>query len=80
MQLLHRLKIRSADGSEMLLKVVKSPFSRHLPPNARCFGMSHKGEVYNPQHFVSTQIPDDVPIVIGKQKQQYNYMDYVNVL
>ena len=37
-QLLHRLKIRSADGNDMLLRVVKNPISRHLPPGARCFG------------------------------------------
>jgi rRNA small subunit pseudouridine methyltransferase Nep1 len=37
-QLLHRLKIRSADGNDMLLKVVKNPISRHIPAGARCFG------------------------------------------
>lgn len=37
-QLLHRLKIRSADGKDMLLKVVKNPISRHLPAGARCYG------------------------------------------
>lgn len=37
-QLLHRLKIRSADGNEMLLKVVKNPMSRHLPAGIRCYG------------------------------------------
>ena len=65
MQLLHRLKIRSADGSEMLLKVVKGPMSRHLPPNARCFGIEKKGELYNPNHFAQTQLPDAAPIVLG---------------
>lgn len=37
-QLLHKLKIRSADGNEMLLKVVKNPFSRYIPAGARCYG------------------------------------------
>ena len=37
-QLLHKLKIRSADGKDMLLKVVKNPISRHLPAGARCYG------------------------------------------
>lgn len=63
-QLLHRLKIRSADGNEMLLKVVKSPISRHLPAGARCFALSHKGTLYNPTHLAQTQVPDDVPIVL----------------
>jgi rRNA small subunit pseudouridine methyltransferase Nep1 len=40
-QLLHRLKIRSADGNEMLLKVVKNPISRHMPAGAKCYGMIH---------------------------------------
>jgi EMG1/NEP1 methyltransferase len=37
-QLLHRLKIRSVDGNDTLLKVIKNPISRHLPAGARCFG------------------------------------------
>lgn len=38
-QLLHRLKIRSADGKDMLLKVLKNPISRHLPAGAKCIGI-----------------------------------------
>ena len=38
-QLLHRLKIRSSDGRDMLLKVIKNPISRHLPAGARCYGI-----------------------------------------
>lgn len=37
-QLLNKLKIRSADGNDMLLKVIKNPISRHLPAGAHCFG------------------------------------------
>ena len=37
---MHRLKIRSSDGRDMLLKVVKNPISRHIPAGARCFGMT----------------------------------------
>ena len=40
-QLLHRLKIRSADGRDMLLKVIKNPISRHLPAGAACYGASN---------------------------------------
>jgi rRNA small subunit pseudouridine methyltransferase Nep1 len=39
-QLLHRLKIRSSDGNEMLLKVIKNPISRHLPVGAKYYGIS----------------------------------------
>jgi len=61
-QLLHRLKIRSADGRDMLLKVVKNPMSRHLPAGARCVGFSHSGTLYSPAHLVAG-MPDDVPLV-----------------
>ena len=37
-QLLHRHKIRSADGNDMLLKEIKNPISRHLPSGAHCYG------------------------------------------
>jgi rRNA pseudouridine-1189 N-methylase Emg1 (Nep1/Mra1 family) len=39
-QLLHKLKIRAANSTETLLRVVKNPISRHLPPGGRVFGMS----------------------------------------
>eukprot|EP01041_Mallomonas_annulata_P007368 gene7368-15048_t len=61
-QLLHRLKIRSTDGNDMLLRVVKNPISRHLPAGAQCYGMSHKGTLFNPVHFAAG-LPDDKPIV-----------------
>ncbi|CAM9089917.1 unnamed protein product, partial [Ectocarpus fasciculatus] len=60
-QLLHRLKIRSADGNEMLLKVVKNPMSRHLPAGIRCYGLSHQGTLTTPMKFAES-IPSDAPI------------------
>jgi rRNA small subunit pseudouridine methyltransferase Nep1 len=62
-QLLHRLKIRSADGKDMLLKVVKNPISRHLPAGARCYGFSHTGTLHNPTTW-ATNLPDKTPIVL----------------
>lgn len=62
-QLLHRLKIRSADGNDTLLKVIKNPISRHLPPGARCYGFSQHGQLYNPNR-LATLMPDDVPIIL----------------
>mmetsp|Transcript_16557 Transcript_16557/g.15899 ORF Transcript_16557/g.15899 Transcript_16557/m.15899 type:complete len:231 (+) Transcript_16557:109-801(+) len=62
-QLLHRLKIRSADGNEMLLKVVKNPISRHMPAGARCYGFSQAGSLYSPTAFASA-LPDDAPIIL----------------
>jgi rRNA small subunit pseudouridine methyltransferase Nep1 len=61
-QLLHLLKIRSADGKDTLLKVIKNPISRHIPAGARCYGFSQHGSLHSPSVFVDT-LPDDVPIV-----------------
>lgn len=65
-QLLHRLKIRSSDGKDTLLKVIKNPISRHLPAGIRAYGLSVGGTLYNPVNFVEA-LPDDGPImfVIG---------------
>lgn len=62
-QLLHRLKIRSADGRDMLLKVVKNPISRHIPAGAKVIGFSHLGELKSPTAFAKT-LPTDGPIVL----------------
>jgi rRNA small subunit pseudouridine methyltransferase Nep1 len=37
-QLLHKLKIRSSDGRDMLFKVIKNPISSHLPAGIRAYG------------------------------------------
>jgi rRNA small subunit pseudouridine methyltransferase Nep1 len=62
-QLLHKLKIRSADGNDMLLKVIKNPISRHLPAGCKCYGFSQQGTLYSPIHLASN-LPDDKPIVL----------------
>ncbi|CAN0118399.1 unnamed protein product, partial [Phaeothamnion confervicola] len=61
-QLLHKLKIRAAGSSTMLLRVVKNPVTRHLPPGARVYGMSATGTLYSPVSFAS-QLPEDAPVV-----------------
>ena len=49
-QLLHKMKIKANNESNVtLLKVVKNPFTIHLPPGIRVYGMSHLGEIYSPQ-------------------------------
>lgn len=62
-QLLHRLKIRSADGKDMLLKVVKNPISRHIPAGAQCIGFSASANVKSPAA-VAAALPKDKPIVL----------------
>ena len=43
-QLLHRLSIRSVNGNEKLLKVIKNPITDHLPPNCRKISKSIIGK------------------------------------
>jgi rRNA small subunit pseudouridine methyltransferase Nep1 len=62
-QFLHKLKIRSADGQDMLLKVIRNPISQHLPPGAHCIGFSHHGALQSPQ-ILATSLPSDKPIVL----------------
>jgi len=61
-QLLHKLKIRSADGKDTLLKVIKNPISRHLPAGARCYGFEVNGKLFSPPSFAAS-LPDDTPRV-----------------
>jgi len=65
-QLLHRLKIRSADGKDTLLKVIKGPISRHIPAGAKAFGFSQHGTLYSPTHLAANMIPAERenPIVL----------------
>jgi len=44
-QLLHDMRIRAAQGSKTLLKVIKNPVTIHVPANARKFGTSHEGSL-----------------------------------
>eukprot|EP00529_Nitzschia_sp_RCC80_P026768 CAMPEP_0113447804 /NCGR_PEP_ID=MMETSP0014_2-20120614/4428_1 /TAXON_ID=2857 /ORGANISM="Nitzschia sp." /LENGTH=280 /DNA_ID=CAMNT_0000338973 /DNA_START=411 /DNA_END=1253 /DNA_ORIENTATION=+ /assembly_acc=CAM_ASM_000159 len=76
-QLLHKLKIKAGNtSSTTLLKVVKNPFSSHLPPGTRCYGFSCEGTLYSPIRLAkqmvsptpSTTEEDDIPptcLVIG---------------
>ena len=58
-QLLHKFKIRSSSNSEVLLKVIKNPFSKHIPAGAHVYGFSVGGTLYNPRMFAEKAVPDD---------------------
>jgi rRNA small subunit pseudouridine methyltransferase Nep1 len=53
-QLLHKLKIRSSDSSDLLLRVIKNPVTTHLPPGSIKIGTSVQGELLHIQDLVST--------------------------
>jgi hypothetical protein len=38
-QLLHKMSIRAADGTDTLLKVIRNPITIHLPVGARIIGL-----------------------------------------
>jgi len=61
-QLLHKLKIRAADGPEVLLKVIKNPVTQHLPPGAVKLGTSVTGELVDMKQLVPS-LPKDKPVV-----------------
>ena len=84
MQLLHKLKVRSADGKATLLKVIKNPVSRHLPAGCKCYGMSVTGQLYNPTA-LATALPEDKPVVFVIGAMAMGHIDvndhpYVRVL
>jgi rRNA small subunit pseudouridine methyltransferase Nep1 len=56
-QLLHKMKIKAGNDSTTLLKVIKNPFSSHLPPGTRCFGFSCEGTLYSPIALARTVAP-----------------------
>ena len=57
-QLLHKMKIKAATESTTLLKVIKNPFSQHLPPGSRCYGFSSQGTLYSPIALARKLLPE----------------------
>ena len=58
-QLLHKMKIKAAGSSTCLMKVIKNPFSQHLPAGTRVYGMSCQGTLYSPLSLASSLVPPD---------------------
>lgn len=80
-QLLHKYKIRSAEGDETLLKVIKNPISRYLPSNSLKFCTSVTGTLLPASEFVSS-LPDDKPLVFvfGAIAHGHINVDYTDEL
>lgn len=70
-QLLHKMKIKASDNGTTLMKVIKNPFSQHLPVGTHVYGMSCEGTLYSPNGLAKALIPpapggvDQVCFVIG---------------
>ncbi|XP_053200242.1 ribosomal RNA small subunit methyltransferase NEP1-like [Panonychus citri] len=76
-QLLHKLSIRAAGGSDRLMRVIKNPITAHLPVGCRKIGTS-----FNCDKLVTCKelIPSDespLAIVIGAMAHGQTEADYV---
>eukprot|EP00940_MAST-03C_sp_MAST-3C-sp2_P001245 g1245.t1 len=78
-QLLHKMKIRAADGPDVLLKVVKNPVTRHLPAGARKIGTSMNGKLIKPSELVP-KLPQDGPVVFCFGAMSHGFVDDVDWL
>ncbi|KAK9717506.1 18S rRNA pseudouridine methyltransferase [Basidiobolus ranarum] len=63
-QLLHKLSIRSVNGSEKLLKVIKNPITDHLPANSKKICFSYDAATVRISEWVKT-IPEDQNLVVS---------------
>jgi rRNA small subunit pseudouridine methyltransferase Nep1 len=61
-QLLHKMKIKAGTESTTLLKVIKNPFSQHLPPGTRCYGFSCQGSLYSPISLARKLLPETIKV------------------
>lgn len=58
-QLLHKMKIKASDNGTTLMKVIKNPFSQHLPVGTHVYGLSCQGQLYSPAGLAKALIPSD---------------------
>ena len=63
-QLLHKMRIRSSDGRQQLLRVVKNPVTQHLPVNSVRLTMSHRGVAADMNQLAQTLTSTSVPVVL----------------
>ncbi|KAG4300743.1 hypothetical protein PCANB_002817 [Pneumocystis canis] len=65
-QLLHKLSIRSVDGNEKLLKIIKNPITDHLPPNCKKITFSFDAPTVKISEYLKTIDSDQsLCVVIG---------------
>jgi rRNA pseudouridine-1189 N-methylase Emg1 (Nep1/Mra1 family) len=50
-QLMRKMTIRAEESSEMLLKIVESPVTKHLPGDSLKFALSTKGKLIDMFNF-----------------------------
>ena len=77
-QLLYKMSIKSSQGPEKLLRVIKNPITGHLPVGCRKIGTSFKAEkVINPSELiVDPANQDPLVVVIGAMAHGEAAVDY----
>lgn len=77
-QLLHKKTIRATDSSEILLQLVKSPITQHLPKNVPVVELSVNAPLVRLKEYVSTRFKDTdkVIFVIGGFAHGHLKIDY----
>ena len=64
-QLLHEMKVKSSNSKDVLLKVIKNPFSQYLPTGTHVYGFTCKGTLYSPTAMVHKYVQSGPKIVGG---------------
>lgn len=76
-QLLHKLRVRAADGSETLLKVIKNPVTAHLPLGCHIVGLEAGGELVDAIDLPARLPKDrDLCFVVGAMSRGDIHPDY----
>eukprot|EP00483_Globobulimina_turgida_P006700 UN06710 len=67
-QLLYQFRIKAKNSNEKLLKIIKNPITKHLPPNAPIIGTSKTGQLVDihewiPTNYINKTFTRNKPIV-----------------
>ncbi len=76
-QLLTKYRIRAAESSEILLKVIKNPITDHLPVGSPVIATSEKSRLIDIEEYcTSLDIDKSVVFVVGAMSQGDVNIDY----
>lgn len=53
-QLLYQFRIKAKNSNEKLLKIIKNPITKHLPPNSQIIGTSKTGQLVDIHQWIPT--------------------------
>ncbi|KAH8550912.1 Alpha/beta knot methyltransferase [Umbelopsis sp. PMI_123] len=76
-QLLHKLSIRSVNGTEKLLRVIKNPITDHLPTNAHKISLSWDAPTVRLSEYLP-KIPEDQNIVVAVGAMAHGTDDFAD--